>query len=140
MLHKRNTSDNMSKESTINSKNEIDELKKENKSLKETVAGLIKKVNELQSFEPADRTGLTSEQQIIEDQIEYYRDMSMQRPLSLEETRAVDLLIKNKRLLSNKKDEEDPNEVPDGQTESDLLRIASNVVPIENAGSKSKPS
>jgi len=111
------------------------ELKKENQGLQETVTKLLEEINRLQGIQrrPAivsnvERIVQSVEEQIIEEQIMRLDVVSRQRALSLEETRALDLLIKNKRLLDpNKPIEPDYTKVPEGQTESDLLRIAGDV-------------
>lgn len=111
------------------------ELKKENQGLQETVTKLIEEINRLSCIEKrpvvtgnAEKIVKLIEEEIIEEQIKRLDVVSRQRALSLEETRALDLLIKNKRLLDpNKPIEPDYTKVPEGQTESDLLRIAGNV-------------
>lgn len=120
------------------------ELKKENTGLQETVTALLQQLERLREIDKRPvvtsdvmRISKTTEEEIIEDQIKRLDEVSRQRMLSLEETRALDLLIKNKRLLDpNKPIEPDYTKVPEGQTESDLLRIAGNA---ESETPKSKP-
>jgi hypothetical protein len=106
------------------------ELKKENEGLKETVTLLLKEVDKLQNV---DRNmvlnlALTPEQRILEVQISNIEAISNTRLLTLEETRALDLHIKNKRLLDDKSTiNADYTKVPDGLTEADLIQIAGNV-------------
>lgn len=115
------------------------ELNRENVALKETVTKLIEEVERLRSLPVvsgetnitiigATRITKSTEENIIEDQIKCLDQASRQRVLSLEEIRSLDLLIKNKKLLETVKPiEPDYTKVPDGQTESDLIRIAGNV-------------
>jgi len=121
----------MSDKSSIMIKQENLELQKENRALKDTVTRLLKEIDRVREIDRTpnpNRLVLTPEQRIISDQITYFEAISYERALTLEETRAFDLLIKNKRLLDeNKVIEIDYTKVPDGKTESDLLRIAGNV-------------
>jgi hypothetical protein len=121
----------MEEKSTLMLKQENLELHRENAALKETVTKLLKEIDRVRQIDKTpnpNRVVLTVEQRIIEDQITYFEAISYTRALTLEETRAFDLLIKNKRLLDeNKPIEADYTKVPDGKTESDLLRIAGNV-------------
>lgn len=130
----------MAEKSLIMIQQENLELRKENEAFKTTVTTLLNEVERLRSIErlPVDpnvvRIVLTSEQKIIEDQIDILRQQSATRALSLEEVRALDLLIKNKRLLDpDKPIEPDYTKVPEGQTESDLLRIAGNIIDVKVA-------
>jgi hypothetical protein len=106
------------------------ELKQENEGLKDTVTILLKEVDKLQNV---DRNlilnlALTPEQRILEVQIQNIEAISNIRLLTLEETRALDLHIKNKRLLDDKSTvNADYTKVPDGLTEADLLQIAGSV-------------
>lgn len=108
------------------------ELTTENLALKEAITTLLIELDKVKLIEPrpsnVEKIVLSTEQLIIEDQINRLNTVSLQRVLSLEETRALDLLIKNKRLLEpNTPIEPDYTRVPDGQSESDLLRIAGSV-------------
>jgi len=117
-------------EKTLSSlKQENLELVKENEALKINVVHLLKEIEKLRSLSVNPHLlKLTPEQRIIEDQIRFFEILSSERALSLEETRALDLLIKNKRLLDeNAPIAVDPNEMPENTPESDLLRIAGNV-------------
>lgn len=121
----------MSDKSVIKIQQENLELSKENKALKETLTKLLIELDTSRGIErksEAERIKLTPEQRIIEDQITYFEAISITRCLSLDETRTLDLLIKNKRLLDKEKPiEPDYTKVPDD--DSDLLRIAGNVEP-----------
>jgi len=117
------------------------ELKKLNSGLNETVAILMSEVERLRALEKpvsnVERIELTTEQKIIEDQISLLDTISRMRAFTLEETRALDLLIKNKRLLDqNKPIEPDYTKVPDGQTPEDLIRIAGNAEPEQPTTTK----
>lgn len=109
------------------------ELNKENQALKTTVTKLLEEIDRLRELSrPTDpnieRIIQSPEQKIIEEQINSFETISRQRGLTLEEIRGLDLLIKNKKLLEgNKPLEPDWSKVPEGQTDSDLLRIAGNV-------------
>ena len=108
------------------------ELQKENYALKETITKLLTEMNSVRGIDNkrnnVERITLSTEQRIIEEQIDYFEAISRERALSLEETRAFDLLIKNKRILDqNKVIEPDYTKVPEGKDESDLLRIAGDV-------------
>jgi hypothetical protein len=117
------------------------ELSKENIALKETVSKLLEELNKVRGIERrslstnVEKIVKSLEQIIIEEQIKQLGAISVERALSLEETRALDLLIKNKRLLDPEKSiEPDYTKVPEGKTESDLLELAGsvNVEPAEN--------
>jgi hypothetical protein len=121
------------------------ELKKENQGLQETVTKLIEELNRLQGIERrpivttnADKIVRSIEEEIIEEQIKRLDMVSRGQTLSLEEVRALDLLIKNKKLIDiNKVIEPDYTKIPEGQTELDLLQLAGNDEP--EADTKSKP-
>jgi len=105
-------------------------LEKENKALHETVSKLIDEVNRLSGL---DTNGvitlkLTPAQEIVEIQIERLRTMSRERILSLEESKMLDLYIKNKRLMDDANSiPADYERVPEGITDEDLLEIAGHV-------------
>lgn len=133
----------MSNKSLILLQQENLELTKENNALKITVTKLLEKIDEILHIDRTpnpNRIVLSTEQNIIEEQIDSFSAISKSRGLTLEEIRALDLLIKNKKLLDDTKSiEPDYSKVPDGSTESDLLRIAGNVEePITKKRSKSK--
>lgn len=121
----------MAEVSLLMLKQENLELYKENAALKTTVSKLLEELNKIRNIKrPTELNKITqtTEQRIVNEQINYFDAISAERALSLEETRALDLLIKNKRLLDEKISiEPDYTKVPEGQTESDLLRIAGNV-------------
>lgn len=77
------------------------ELVDENAALRATVSKLLKKIDELQEIDPNSviERGYTPEQEIIEIQIERLQAVSRTRTLSLDENRALDLLLKNKRMI-----------------------------------------
>lgn len=115
------------------------QLKKENEALKDTVTILLKEIDKVREIDRSKliRLDLTPEQRILETQIIYMEAISRERALSLEETRALDLHIKNKRLLEDKSTiNADYTKVPEGLTESDLIRIAGSVEEIPKKKSK----
>lgn len=108
------------------------ELRKENQALKETVTKLLTEINNIRGIEQkrtnVERIKLSPEERIIEEQIDYFEAISRERALSLEETRAFDLLIKNKRLLApNKPIEPDYKSLAESDNNEDLLMLAGNV-------------
>ena len=106
------------------------ELSKENEALKQTVTQLLAEIQRLRDLERSPRqTPLesTPEKRIIQLQIESYEAMASTRQLTLEEIRAVDLLIKNQNLLNESTPQEvEDIEVLDEKDMSNLLRIAGN--------------
>ena len=71
---------------------------------KETLINqLFKKIDELQDIDRSKviKLNLTAEEQICEIQIQSLLKTSQIRDLTLEETKKLDLLIKNKRLYNN---------------------------------------
>lgn len=108
----------------------VTELKKENKALKDTVSKLLKEVDRLNDIdkETVTRMDLSPEQQILEMQIMRLHAESLQRPLTLDETRTLDLHIKNKRLLEDKSTlNADYTALPSGMSDVELMRIAESV-------------
>lgn len=123
----------MSEKSLILIQQENLELSKENSALKETVTKLLEEIQRLREVSiiqspNATRITVTPEQRIVNEQIHNYEQLSIRGPLTLDDIRALDILIKNKRLLDeNKPIEPDYNIIPENKTESDLIRIAGNV-------------
>lgn len=117
----------MSEKSKASLQKENVELRKHNKALEETVTILTKEVTRLQEVghSPVD-SDLSPEEQILVKQIEYFKGLALNGPLTLDDTRAVDILLKNKRILDDKKPKKNEDEVPEGTTDADLLRIVSN--------------
>lgn len=117
---------------TVNQENL--ELRKENEALQETVTMLLGEVEKYRNlpaptvrYLPANvsRIARSAEQDIIEEQILHLDTISRARMLSLEETRTLDLLIKNKKLLEPKSDHEPEwKKASETTSESDLLRLA----------------
>ena len=106
------------------------ELRKENKALKETITKLFRKLDNLpeESKSNVVKLQLTPEQEILEMQNMRLQAISRERVLTLDETRKLDLHIKNKRLMEDKSTiNADYKKVPEGITEKDLLEIAGNV-------------
>jgi len=130
----------MEKKSVAVLNQELLQLRTENTALKETVTILLKEIDKIKNTQRPNlvRLELTPEQRIIETQIAYLEAVSMERALTLEETRALDLHIKNKRLLEDKSTlNADYKKVPEGLTQEDLLRIAGDVS-IEETEGRSK--
>lgn len=102
------------------------ELKKENKALKETVTKLLKEIDKISGVEKLKPViDMSPELQIIEMQIMRLHADSMLRQLSFDETKTLDLHIKNKRLLEDKSTlNAEYTSLPSDITEEDLLRIA----------------
>jgi len=120
----------MTKKSKAQLETENAELRSQNKALELTVTNLLKEIDRLHELKigallDIDPT-LPPEEQIILKQIKYFAVISLERSLTLDETRALDILLKNKRLIEDKKPKETEDEVPNGTTNADLLRIVSN--------------
>ena len=92
-----------------------------------TVEKTIAEIERLRDIglDPVD-TSLPQEEQIVLKQINYFTLLSQERSLTLDETRAFDLFMKNKRMIDDKKPKKNDDEVPKGTTDADLLRIVSN--------------
>lgn len=68
----------------------------------------------------------TTEEIIIEAEIEKLREVSQQRPLNLNETKQLDIYIKNLRLLQNKGDiDSESSKNKDKYSDAKLLEYAS---------------
>lgn len=133
----------MSDKSLVVIEQENLELRKENVGLKDTLTILMAEIERLRDLTSNPVTGIATkiakaeEEHIIFDQIGLLSLASKQRVLTLEEIRALDLLIKNKKLLEPKTPiETDYTKVPPGSSEGDLLRIAGNV---ESPKPRNKP-
>ena len=90
--------------STAVAEKELVDLRKENAALKATLDKVLKKVDELMSVDPDAiiQRGYSPEQEIIELQIVRLQAISRIQALSLDETRTLDLHLKNKRLIDQK--------------------------------------
>lgn len=121
-------------------------LKKENRALRQTIDKLLKQTEKTKALSNVIRLEMSPEQEILEVQIQNLRAISRERILTLEETKMLDLHIKNKRLLDDKSTvNADYKEVPKGLTEEDLIEIAGNVEieeekPTKKSRNKSKAS
>lgn len=115
-------------------------LEKENKALKDTVSKLLKEIdrlNEMDKTKSALTLNLSPEMEILEIQIHRLKAKSRERDLSLEESKMLDLYIKNKRLLGeNEPLDANYSRVPDGVTDEDLLEIAGYVENEEETDEK----
>lgn len=100
-------------------------LQKQLKGLKDSLAAALKEIDRLKEIDlPKVDTSLPLEEQIIENEIKRLMADSLTRSLTIDETRALDLLLKNKRIIEDKKPKKPKDEVPEGTTDADLLRIA----------------
>lgn len=103
------------------------ELRKENQGLKDSLTATLKEIDKLKTVDlPKIDPDLSLEEQIIENEIRGLMADSLLRSLTLDETRALDLLLKNKRIIEDKKPKENEDEVPEGTNAEDLLRLVSN--------------
>lgn len=105
------------------------ELRKENEALKETLTKLLVELERVRGLPAAptnpNRIVLTTEQVIIEDQIQKLNQLSLGGSLSLDEIRALDLLIKNKKVLEkNTTIEPEYQAVTKDTPEKELLKLA----------------
>lgn len=106
------------------------ELKKENRALKQTVSKLLSEIDRVQNIDRSTivKLDLSPEQEILEMQIMRLQTVSRERSLTLEETKMLDLHIKNKRLLEDKSTiNADYKTLPSDITEEELMRIAESV-------------
>jgi hypothetical protein len=88
-------------------------LEEENKKLKEQILALTKLIPKHQ-FEVSD------EQSICEMEIKRLHDIAVTRALNLEETKKLDLYVKNLKLVQK---EAPPIDVTKGLTDTDLIKI-----------------
>lgn len=113
---------------------ELTSLYKENKALHETIDNLIQRINELEGIQEFVDNQLEVQEEITEVQLQRLRLLSRERPLTLDETRKFDLLIKNR-----KKEEEDmePNyrELSESADVQDLLGVIESGDKKEETGS-----
>lgn len=102
-------------------KKQLDDLTRENTHLKSL----------LSSSSPVLRLMKTPEEDICEIELKRLKDKSVNQPLTLEETKKLDLIIKNLILLreiSDKKEEPPKPHVPTNE----LIAIASGTSDVEN--------
>lgn len=117
---------------------ENQKLKRENQALREAMTKMLEEAEKTKALSNVIKLELTPEQEILEVQIQNLRAISRERILTLEETKMLDLHIKNKRLLDDKSTiNADYTKVPENVTTKDLLEIAGNVEEI-NPSPKSK--
>ncbi len=129
----------MSDKSNASLELETVQLRKENKALKDTITILLKENDRLRDIGLIEiDTTLPPEEQIILKQINSLMAESITRTLTLDETRTLDLLLKNKRLIEDKKPKKNEDEVPSGTTDADLLRIVSNDEKTTNKKTKKR--
>lgn len=103
-------------------------LTKENKALQETVSRLCKEIDKIRSIDRTKPTIITTpEQELLEVQINNLNSISRERKLTLEEVKTLDLLIKNKRLISQKSTSNNEFTLPDEMSDDELMRIAESV-------------
>lgn len=109
---------------------EVLELKKENRALKETVSKLLSEIERLNNIDKSNviKLELSPEEEILEVQIMRLQAISRERMLDINETKALDIHIKNKRLLENKSTmNADYKKVPQDVDDSELLKLAESV-------------
>lgn len=109
---------------------EVTKLRQENKALNKTIDKLMNELDKARNVQrpKAVKIELTPEQRILEMQIMRLEALSQERALTLDETRMLDIHIKNKRLLDDKSTINAEyknllNDIP----EDELLRIAESV-------------
>lgn len=123
----------MAEKSLIMLNRENLELSKENAALKETVTKLLVELDRVKTLPvvagvATSKIPVSTEQIIIEEQIQIYRDKSIGGALSLDDIRGLDLLIKNKKALDiNKPVEPDWRDVSPDTPQDELLKLAGNV-------------
>lgn len=120
-------------------------LEDENKALKETVSKLLVEIDRLhdkeQSSDLIELGPVKSEMLIIEKQIQFLKATALTRMLSLEETKILDIHIKNKRLLEGSSTsilDAEFKSLPANMSDEELLRIAESVEisKVEESGSE----
>lgn len=101
-------------------------LKEENVALQATVTKLLKKIEEMMDIDPDNiiQMGYSPEQEIVEVQITRLQAVSRTRSLSLDETRTLDLHLKNKRMIDIEIKDALEAEYED-LSNDDLMRLAS---------------
>lgn len=105
----------------------ITQLREKNKALEETVSKLLAEVDRLKGIDKNKvvKLELSPEQEILEVQIMRLQQASRERSLTYDETRMLDLHIKNKRLLEDKSTiNADYKTLPTEMSDDELLRIA----------------
>lgn len=98
-------------------------LKKEIEHLKSLLAGSTKLI-EPTIEETENEIAVSNEQAIIEMQIQKMKTDAMSRQLTLEETKRLDLLIKNLHLVKGQSTEIVTNKFTGAFSEADLVKIA----------------
>lgn len=131
----------MQDKSSLLIKQENLELNKENEALKETVTKLLVEIERLRNLPVRINTpnlNQTIEEQIINDQIKEYQAIAVGKAMDIDDIRALDLLIKNKRLLEQHKPiEPEWSELSD-TPDKELLRLAGDVEVKKPRRNKSK--
>ena len=126
----------------------VAELKKENTALRETVTKLLSEIDRLNEVDKKSliKLDLTPEQEIVELQIGRLQAISRERILTLDETRTLDLHIKNKNALDKKASKDvtpEYTDLTDTTSVDKLLRLAEGGEETESKelrGSKQKAS
>ena len=113
-------------ENTASQELEIVRLKKKIKALEQLNDKLMAKNEAVKEVSRIITVNASPEQQITESQIQYLKAVSSQRILTLEETKMLDIHIKNKRLLDDKSTmNADFKDVSNEVSDADLIGIAS---------------
>ena len=94
-------------------------LQEENTKLKRVISKLVKELDETKK-----QLVLSAEHNICEVQIQKLQEVALERKLTLEEVKTLDLLIKNKRLITKKSTSNNELTLPPELTEDELMRIA----------------
>lgn len=125
------------------------ELKKENKALQETVTKLLAEIERLNVKSGLIKLNSTPEEEIIDTQINKLQTISREGTLTLDQTRTLDLLLKNKNALERKNSQREDEleaqytDLTENDSVDKLLRLAEGVqeeTPRESEGSKQKTS
>lgn len=113
-------------------------VESENQTLKRKVEELESKLARAKAKTNVIKIHISPEEVILDQQILRLHKVSTERTLTLDETRMLDIHIKNKRLLNEKSTiNADYTKIPDGYTEQDLLEIAKGEkTAIESASTK----
>lgn len=104
------------------------QLKEQITILNETINLLTAEVDRLRESQGLSNPDASIELNIIEGQIQRIRESSLGRMLSLEETKMLDLHIKNKNLILQRQPKDlEPRFRPLPESDEELLRIAESV-------------
>jgi len=113
----------------VKAQDKIRQLEVENEHLKKIIADS----QQIVDVPETDLLIKNTEQIICEMEIEKLKKVSMERSLTLEETKRFDLLVKNLILAkgTNKDIKPDYTKLPNGYTEGSLIELVFNKDPVE---------